>query len=238
MNATLVAAICVRLDGLPLAIELAAARTKLLPLRDLLARLDQRLSFLTVAYSDRLPHQQTLRGALDWSYRLLPAIAQRLLTRLAVFAGSWSLAAAEAICADTHAQDPPLTRAQLLESLMTLIDHSLVQANTGDGETRYSLLETVRIYALDHLIAGGERHILEARHAAYYAGVAERSAAGGASRADLMASLDEERDNLACALAWALQHDPNRARALRALVVCAPRLAAPLAHLPLVGGAA
>lgn len=219
-NVALVAAICVRLDGLPLAIELAVARANVLPLRDLLARLDQRLSFLTVAAADHLPHQQTLRGAFDWSYRLLPAAARRLLMRLAVFADSWSLEAAEAICAEATDPLAPFSPMHLLDSLTTLHNHSLVQTVVLGDEMRYSLIETVRAYAGERLIAGGERHALQSRHAAYYIELADRAglAVHDPARQVWSARLHQEHANLERALVWALRHIPERAGSLIDLV--------------------
>ncbi len=212
-NAAAVAAICVRLDGLPLALELAAARSKLLPPRELLARLDQRLSLLTVVYTDRPSHQQTLRGTLDWSYRLLPQSAQRLFARVAVFVGGWSLAAAETICADAERQSLHLERQQILDGLMTLADHSLVQTADGEDEQRYALLETMRAYALELLVASGEQHVIAARHAAYYQQLAETAgpALSGPEQVHWLNRLDQEHDNLRAALGWALQHEPDQA---------------------------
>lgn len=205
-----VAAICVRLDGLPLALELAAARSKLLSPRELLARLDQRLSLLTVAYTDRPSHQQTLRDTLDWSYRLLPAAAQTLFLRLAVFMGGWTLAAAEAVCADTAAESAELRRLAILNGLMTLADHSLVQTVAVDDEQRYALLETMRAYAGERLAASGELPAVAARHAAYFGELAEAAsqALSGPDQVDWLRRLDHDHDNLRAALGWALEHEP------------------------------
>jgi predicted ATPase len=211
-NAATIAAICVRLDGLPLALELAAARAKLLPLPDLLARLDQRLSFLAIPCPEHLPHQQTLRQTLDWSYRLLPAPARRMLMRLAVFAGSWNLAAAEAICAEPDDS--------LLDDLMVLCDHSLLQTLRCGDETRYRLLENVHVYAHERLLVAAERSALQSRHAMYYMTLAEQAgtALADAPHADWLQRVHYEYANLEAALRWALQHAPERARVAAPLV--------------------
>jgi non-specific serine/threonine protein kinase len=219
-NAAAIAAICVRLDGLPLALELAAARSKLLAPRELLARLDQRLQLLNVAYADRPRHQQTLRGALDWSYRLLPPTAQLLLARLSIFMGGWTLGAAEAICADGAAADA-LGPDQILDDLMTLVDHSLVQtAVAADDSRRYSLLESIRVYGRERLEACGELPAVAERHAAYYAGLAEEAgpALVGPQQVEWLGRLDHDHDNLRAALGWGLGHQPALAGRIGAAI--------------------
>jgi predicted ATPase/DNA-binding SARP family transcriptional activator len=196
-NATAVAELCARLDGLPLAIELAAARTKLLPPATLLSRLSNRLELLTGGRRDAPKHQQTLRMTFDWSYDLLEPDAQRLFAQLGVFAGGCTLAAAEAVC------DGPV-----LEGLGTLVDESLVaQRETAAGEPRFSMLEIVREYALERLSASGERDELRARHLAYFVDLAEE-AEPGLSRGDdqiaWFARLEDEHDNFRAALGLAL----------------------------------
>ena len=147
-NAPAVAEICVRLDGLPLAIELAAARAKLLSPQALLARLEQRFDLLTGGPRDQPARQQTLRATIDWSYGLLGPDEQTLFARLAVFAGGCTLEAAEAVCGDDG----------LLTALSTLIDNNLLaQEEQPDGEPRFTMLETIRAYALELLEASGER---------------------------------------------------------------------------------
>lgn len=213
-NAAAVAAICVRLDGLPFALELAAARSKLLTPRELLARLDQRLHLLSIAYADRPHHQQTLRSTLDWSYRLLPAPAQRLLARLGVFMGGWTLDAVEAICTDTRAHAEPLDAEQILDALMTLADHSLVQSvMLSDESRRYTLLESIRVYALERLGECGEQPLIAARHAEYYAVFAETGGPAllGPQQVEWLARIDQDHDNIRAALAWALDHAPELA---------------------------
>jgi predicted ATPase/DNA-binding SARP family transcriptional activator len=196
-NATAVAELCARLDGLPLAIELAAARTKLLPPATLLSRLSNRLELLTGGRRDAPKHQQTLRMTFDWSYDLLEPDAQRLFAQLGVFAGGCTLAAAEAVC------DGPV-----LEGLGTLVDESLIaQRETAAGEPRFSMLEIVREYALERLSDSDERDELRARHLAYFVDLAEE-AEPGLSRGDdqitWFARLEDEHDNFRTALAFAL----------------------------------
>jgi predicted ATPase len=152
--------ICRRLDYLPLAIELAAARVKLLPLPALLERLDSRLKLLTGGARDRDERQRTLRAAIDWSYDLLAEGERTLLRRLAVFAGGCTLEAAEAVCA-------PEGELDVLDGLGSLVDKSLVRQEEVDGEPRFSMLETIREYALERLDQAGESSDVRERHAAH-----------------------------------------------------------------------
>jgi non-specific serine/threonine protein kinase len=227
-NAALVAAICRRLDGLPLAIELAAAWVKVLPLPALLARLDHRLPLLTGGPRDLPPRQQTLRAALDWSYDLLDPTEQALFRRLAVFAGGATLAAAEAVLGggqaesatpQTEAAPPPaephspfrIPHFAILPGLAALVDKSLVQADAADNaEPRFTMLETVREYGLDHLAAAGEADALRRAHAHYFLAQVEaaESQLTGVERGVWLARLDREHDNLRAALAWSQQAAP------------------------------
>src|SRR5262249_41289423 len=139
-NAHAVAQICQRLDGIPLALELAAARVKLLTVDQIAERLDDRFRLLTGGSRTALPRHQTLRAAIDWSYDLLAEPERTLLRRLSVFAGGWTLEAAEAVCADEN-----LAADAVLELLAHLVDKSLVLVEeSGEGEVRYRLLETMR----------------------------------------------------------------------------------------------
>lgn len=175
-NAVAVARICARLDGLPLALELAAARTKMLSPQALLQRLDSvasgsALRMLTRGTRDVPPHQRTLRATMFWSYNLLTPAEQRLLRRLAIFAGGCTLAAAEAICQLLLAPDDPLddTPQDVLEGLGSLLDKSLLYLDEGpDGEQRFMLLETVREFGLEQLRAYGEMEAVAREHAHYY----------------------------------------------------------------------
>ncbi|HEX6290052.1 MAG TPA: tetratricopeptide repeat protein [Herpetosiphonaceae bacterium] len=197
-NAPAVAEICARLDGLPLAIELAATRTKLLTPQALLARLDNRLKMLTGGARDRSARQQTLRGAIDWSYDLLDAAEQALFARLAVFVGGWALEAAEAICCDSGELD-------VLDGLQSLVDKSLVrQIDAPEAEPRFMMLETIREYALERLALGGAADELHALHVAYYLDLAEQAEPEllGVDQARWLDRLEIEHNNLRAALAW------------------------------------
>jgi predicted ATPase/class 3 adenylate cyclase len=194
-----VAEVCRRLDGLPLAIELAAARVKLLPPRALLARLARRLGLLVGGPRDRPARQQTLRAALDWSYGLLPPDEQALFARLGVFAGGCALEAAEAVCGAEG--DLPL---DVLEGLGSLVDESLLrQEEQPDGEPRFAMLETVREYALERLAAAGQAEAARRRHAAYYQALAADAEPelSGPRQAAWLDRLEREHDNLRAALA-------------------------------------
>jgi len=204
-NAPTVAAICRRLDGLPLAIELAAARIKLLPPRALLDRLDDRLRVLSGGPPHLPERQRTLRGALDWSYDLLAADEQGLFGRLAVFAGGCTLEAAEAVCSA-----PGPSRASVLDGLAVLTDNNLTRIEdavdgTGEGEPRVGMLETLRAYGLERLEAAGEAAAVRGRHAAYYLALAEAADLElmGAGQATWLARLDADHDNMRAALDWA-----------------------------------
>jgi predicted ATPase/DNA-binding CsgD family transcriptional regulator len=197
-NAPLVASICRQLDGLPLAIELAGARANVMSLEQIAARLNNRLAWL--AAPERAPevHHRTLRAALDWSYELLTPAEQSLLRRLAVFAGGWSLAGAEAIG----------LQPDVLDLMSALVNKSLVVAETLQrGEARYRLLETVRQYAQEKLAAAGERAETADRHLAYYLQQTEETAPKlrGPYQQLWLNWLEGEHDNLRPALAWALE---------------------------------
>ena len=198
-NADAVAAICVRLDGVPLAIQLAAARLKYLPPATLLERLDQQLALLTGGPRDAPARQRTVRATLDWSYQLLTPTQQMLLRRLAVFAGGWSLEAAEAICAGDG-----IERADTLDLLASLVDQSLVLVAEREGTARYRLLEPVRQYAEEKLLASGEEVVVRDRHLAWMQALAERLGAETwiMPPGDLMRQLRHEGANLRVAIAW------------------------------------
>jgi len=208
-NAEAVAEICRRLDGLPLAIELAAARVRLLPPAAMLPRLGQQLSLLTGGARDLPERQRTLRSTLDWSYGLLSASEQALFARLGVFAGPFSLPAAEAVGADSpdpgQAKDP----ASVLETLGSLVDSSLVQADTRGGEPRFALLGTVREYALERL-GDGDWVQAHDRHAAYFQVLAEPAAAelAGPGQLAWLDRLEAEHDDLLAAMSWLVHHGP------------------------------
>jgi predicted ATPase len=193
-NAPALAEICIRLDGLPLAIELAAARVRLLTPQAMLARLEDSLKLLTSGPRDRPSRQQTLRGAIDWSYGLLTANEARLFARLAVFAGGCTLEAAEAVCAAE------------LDALETLIANSLLRREERPGrEPRYMTLETIREYAIERLKESGEETDLRRSHAEYLVAWAEARTArrlAGTLAGDWLPEADE-LENIRAALAWA-----------------------------------
>ena len=196
-----VAAICRRLDGLPLALELAAARTKLLPPPALLARLGRRLPLLTGGPRDAPARQQTLRDTIAWSYDLLTEKEQRLFRCLAVFAGGCTLELAEAVC--NPAGDLGL---DLLEGVTSLLEKSMLRQSEGpEGEPRVAMLETIREYALDRLAAHGEEEALRARHAAVFFALAEEAEPRHftSERPAWHRRLAAEHDNLRAALGWA-----------------------------------
>ncbi|MFN8512973.1 MAG: helix-turn-helix domain-containing protein [Chloroflexia bacterium] len=219
-NAPVVAAICARLDGLPLAIELAAARCKLFTPQALLARLDDRFALLTGGARDLPARQRTLLGAIEWSYHLLNADEQRLLCHLAVFAGGCTVDAAEAVgvevgsgkwevgkATEVSGFPLPIPDYSLLDTLASLLDKSLVRQEPGhDGEPRFWMLETIREYGLGRLRAAGEETAARARHAGYFLALAEGAERHlqGAEQEAALAQLGAEHDNLRGALAWAI----------------------------------
>jgi non-specific serine/threonine protein kinase len=179
------------LDGLPLAIELAAAHSKLFSPQALLARLTNRLKLLIGGTRDLPARQQTIRGTLDWSYDLLNAAEQCLLARLSVFAGGWTLDAAEAICACGADVD-------VLDTLTSLVDHSLVARQEVGSEQRFTMLSTIRDYARERLEATEDGPSVLRAHAEYMLNLAERSAAGLRSSDQQIwkARLSVEHDNM------------------------------------------
>ncbi|HEU5326870.1 MAG TPA: tetratricopeptide repeat protein [Thermomicrobiales bacterium] len=202
-TAPVVATICARLDGLPLAIELAAARSRLLPPQPLLARLERRLQILTGGSRDLPARQQTLRGTIDWSYGLLAPGEQALFRRLAVFAGGCSLEAAEVVATATG--DPA---ADPLEGFASLLDKSLLRrVEQPTGELRFVMLDTIREYALEQLAASGEDVEVRRAHARYYLALAEEAEPKLATGDEgvWLDRLDAEHGNLTAALAWAIE---------------------------------
>jgi predicted ATPase/DNA-binding SARP family transcriptional activator len=193
----LVAEICRRLDGLPLAIELAAARTRTLPVQEIARRLDDRFRLLTVGARTAVRRQQTLRAAIDWSYELLTEPERLLLARLSVFAGSWSLEAAEAVCGDHQ-----VPAGQVLDLVSRLVDRSLLQPEPGPA-ARFRLLETVRAYATERLQESGEAAGFRRRHVEHFLRVAEAAGAQPESVGGLRA-LEQTADDLRAAIDWAL----------------------------------
>jgi predicted ATPase len=188
-DAMAVARICHRLDGIPLAIELAAARVGALRVGQIASRLNDRFHLLTGGSRTALPRQQTLRALIDWSYDLLEEEEQALLCQLSVFAGGWTLEAAEAVTASAAPIVPSDTR-DTLDLLVSLLDKSLVlsEEGEGEGEIRYRMLETIREYAREKLRESGTESILRSRHRAYFE---ERARAAARERAQLEKSLEE-----------------------------------------------
>ncbi len=204
-NAATLASICHRLDGIPLAIELAAARVRSLSVEEINRRLDHRFRLLTGGSRTALPRQQTLRSLIDWSYDLLHDPEKLLLQRLSVFAGGWTLEAAEVICAGGDVED-----GAVLDLLSSLIDKSLVAVEQSDTRFRYRLLETVRQYAREHLVESGGAEAIRERHRDYFVVLAEESDKKllGAEQADALRLFEKEHDNLRLALDWSHEEAP------------------------------
>jgi predicted ATPase/class 3 adenylate cyclase/DNA-binding CsgD family transcriptional regulator len=202
-NAAVVASVCVRLDGIPLALELAAARLGLLSVSEISSRLDQRFRLLTGGSRTALPRHQTLRALIDWSYDLLNSGERIVLDRLSVFAGGWTLEAAEAVTSGGDTE-----QWQVLDRLAALVDKSLVQAEEVKGTTRYRLLETVRHYAAERLAlrAGSQPGETRAAHRDYYLALVETAGLylRGPHETAWLDRLQVEFDNIRAALAFSL----------------------------------
>jgi non-specific serine/threonine protein kinase len=220
-NASAVAQVCWRLDGIPLALELAAARLRMLPVEELAARLDDVFRLLTGGSRTALPRHQTLQALIDWSYELLPPAEQRLLRWLAVFAGGWTLEAAEAVVSDKdesghsallHPSSFIIHPSDVLGLLGRLIDKSLVLVDQQAGVARYRLMETIRQYAQAKLAGSGEADEARGRHAAYYLALAEAGApmSSGQVQPAWLDRMELEHDNLRAALGWS-HSAPGRA---------------------------
>jgi predicted ATPase len=213
-NAPAIAQICQRLDGIPLAIELAAARAKAMSAEQIASRLDDSFRLLTGGSRTALPRQQTLQALIDWSWNLLSMAERDVLQRLAVFAGGWRLEAAEVVCAGEG-----IDSVEVFDLLAGLVNKSLVVVEADDHpQARYHLLQTIRQYAGDKLIATGGGSACRERHLAYYAGLAAQAEAALHSREQRawLELLEADHDNLRAALEWALGTNP--AEALR---ICA-----------------
>jgi predicted ATPase/DNA-binding winged helix-turn-helix (wHTH) protein len=215
-KAASVASICHRLDGIPLAIELAAPRLRSMSAQELCQRLDQRLALLTDGSLAAIPRHRTLRSLIDWSYDLLSGVEQAMLRRLSVFAGGWTLAAAEHVCGDHDT-----VQFHTLELLTSLADKNLLITEEHDGATRYRMLETVRQYALDRLREAGDEAQWRHRHFAWVLALAEESFQwlSGPRQGVWIDRMANELDNFRTALQWAI--DQKLADALR----MAPNLA-------------
>jgi predicted ATPase/DNA-binding SARP family transcriptional activator len=221
-NAKAVAELCFRLDGLPLAIELAAARISTLSPAQIVERLDEGLGVLRTTRAGGLTRQQTLQGTLDWSHDLLDEPERTLFRRLAVFAGGFQLEAAEAVCSDDA-----LATADVLDVLTGLVEKSLVAVDDTEESYRYRLLEPVRQYAAGQLRAAREAGAFNERHARWFAGItAQPGTRVTDAEPDAVDRLNADQGNLRAALAWMLQHDPD----------AAPEMAAGMAALWLLRG--
>jgi predicted ATPase/class 3 adenylate cyclase len=199
-NAASVAQVCWRLDGIPLALELAAARVKVLSVEQIAQRLDDRFRLLIGGSRTALPRQQTLRALIDWSYDLLPETERQLLCRLSVFAGGWTLEAAEKVGAGEGIDED-----DVLDLLSRLVEKSLVlMEETASGEARYRLLETIRHYGREKLGAGEAAAALRGRHRDWYLALVEQfeSASLGPEQQEWLERLETEHDNLRVALEW------------------------------------
>jgi predicted ATPase len=200
-NREAVVSICRTLDGIPLALELAAARTRAMAPAEIAARMDYRFAILTSGLRTAPARHQTLKATIDWSYNLCAEAPRTVLCRLSVFAGGWSLDAAESVVSGGT-----IDRSEVAGLLARLVDRSLVERSVVAGESRYRLLETIRQYAFDALVATGEAPTVSNRHCEWYAGLAERAEPElkGSNQVDWWQRLEREHDNTRSAIAWSL----------------------------------
>lgn len=205
-TAGVVAEICRRLDGLPLAIELAAARVRLLTIEDLLKRLDRRLPLLSTRALGVPSRQQTLRSTIGWSYDLLEEAERVIFRRMGVFVAGATLEAADAVASGAEC-----LQSEVLERLESLVAKSLVQQSQVAGETRLGMLETIREFALDELARSGEDTSVRRSHAAFFADLAEQAETGLADGQQVvwLERLDAEQGNISLAIRWYLDHEPD-----------------------------
>ncbi len=203
-NARAIAEICVRLDGLPLAIELAATQVKVLSVKQIAARLNDARRLLTGSDRTALPHQRTLHATIEWSYNLLSEQERAVFCQLCLFAGGCTLEAAEAVCAGDGIEEK-----QILELLSHLVDHSLVQMQERSGDARYWLLEVIQQFGREKLEVKGEVTIFRRRHRDWYLGLAEQAEQElmGKHQGAWLDRLEAEHDNLRCALRWSLEQE-------------------------------
>ena len=215
-NAAAVTRICRRLDGIPLAIELAAARVRALDPEQLAERLDSSIGLLDTGSRAALPRHRTIRDTIEWSYRLLTDDERMLLRRLSVFHGTFSLDAVEGVCAG-----PGATSASMLDLVTGLLDKSLLLCDPSDAGTRYRLIETVREYAAEKLLEAGETDTIRERHARFFVSLAEQAAPaifGGGGDEAWMARLDEEAPNFRDVHDWCEQQTGRLELSLRLAV--------------------
>ena len=215
-NAPVVAEICERLDGIPLAIELAAARVPVLSVDDILQRLGDRFRLLTGGRRSAVPRQQTLQAMVDWSWDLLMEEDRRLLRRLSVFSGGWTLDAAWAVCGE-----PGADATMALDALERLAVRSMVDVDRTGG-TRYRLLETIRQYAIDRLAEAGETEATRDRHVAFFLAIVEREASRmkGPELTEALTRIDHDIDNVRSAIEWSLVADHEAAGRLCVAMWC------------------
>jgi predicted ATPase/Tfp pilus assembly protein PilF len=214
-NARFVSDICRRLDGLPLAIELAAARVKVLSPQQLAQRLDERFRVLTGGDRSALPRQQTLRATIDWSFDLLDERERALFRRLSLFAGGWTLQAAAAVCSDDGVADD----LDMLDSLSALVDKSLVSTEEPGDDRRYRMLFSIREYALERLREAGEAETIAEKNARFYAGFVRelQPLVDALEDAEWRRLLGAEIDNLRAAIDWTIFQGSDRAAGLSLL---------------------
>lgn len=215
-NALSVAQVCWRLDGIPLALELAAARAKVLPIQEIAARLHDRFDLLTGGSPSTLPRHQTLRAAIDWSYGLLSQQESTLFRRLSVFAGGWTLAVAEAICSGEGIEED-----QVFDLLSRLVDKSLVEMQEQGGRARFRMLQTIQQYSHERLIESGELERVQDRHLDYFLQLGESANPHlGYFLSDMdmavwLGQFEAENDNLRVALGWSLENENEAEAGLR-----------------------
>ena len=216
-NSSSVADICHRLDGIPLAIELAAARVKMFSTEQIAARLEQSFNLLTTGHRTSLPRHQTLQAAIDWSHDLLSPAEQTLFRRLSVFVNGWTLEAAESVCSDADIKSE-----NVLDLLTQLINKSLVNTKERHNQSRYHMLETIRQYAHDKLSCTGEIDSNRTRNLTYFITLVEEAEPElrGPNQVEWFQRLELEHPNMRAALGWALKRDSSEA-ALRLCVALA-----------------
>ncbi len=217
-NAPHIARICERLDGLPLALELAAARVRSMTPEEIAAKLSESFRLLTGGRRTALPRQQTMRAAFDWSFRLLSDVEQLLFARLAVFAGGFSLEAAESVCGELPSaaspDEPCFGECEVIDVLTALVEKSLVTySETQDGHSRYRLLETGRQYGLEELLRRGGQDELRRRHLAFFTRLATEAEPHlvGHGQQEWLVKLQAERGNIGAALEWCSSNAANAA---------------------------
>lgn len=205
-NAHIISQLCTALEGIPLAIELAAARVKVLPVEKILERLKDRFNLLTGGKRTLLPRQQTMRALIDWSYELLSEKEKLLFQRLSIFSGGWSLEAAEKIC-----QDNFLLEEEVLDLLSNLSDKSLIKVYETEDNTRYTMLETIKTYGDEKLTQSNYKNILQEKHFDFYYKFTEQSESGlmGKEQGEWLKKIALENENIRECLKWSLGYNPD-----------------------------